>query len=162
MVKKRGWKSIDRYFDIDGIDTRYANRDAFRNFCLDFGWKEYMVYPEVADFRKLLHGEPGYDEPDRNALLFSRGPDKSLTALGYHSRAFRNWDTVMLSVIIPVSKPVDGVYGWCADHEAVPVICRSGAEFHDYGHGRLVLLMTPEVRERYDAVLSGYEEKGES
>ena len=69
MAKKREWRPVSQYFDLDGILNPDQNRQTFKRFVADFGWKEYMFSPVVRSFSKLLAGRTDYNYEDYNEGL---------------------------------------------------------------------------------------------
>ena len=99
MAKKKEWRPVSEYFDLNGLVNPEYNRDVFKQFVKDFGWKEYMFSPVVRSFWKLLSGQPDYNYEDHNGLGFTRLLDRSFEKLGGHNRAFRNGQDVMMSAV---------------------------------------------------------------
>lgn len=158
MAKKREWRPVSQYFDLDGILNPDQNRQTFKRFVADFGWKEYMFSPVVRSFSKLLAGRTDYNYEDYNALGFTRLPDRSFERLGGHNRAFRNGTDVMMSAVF-LQIPWEKLQTWCKAHPGIRyVVCKQEYDFHYQGRGFLLLFMTDETAKKYSDILAKYQE----
>lgn len=158
MAKKKEWRPVSQYFDLNGLFNPEYNRTVFKQFVNDFGWKEYMFSPVVRSFIKLLSGEPDYNYEDHNALGFSRLLDRSFEKLGGHNRAFRNGSDVMMTAVF-LQVPFDRLNEWCKAHPGISyMVCKRQYDFHYQGTGFLVLFMTDAMAEKYADVLNVYRE----
>ena len=158
MAKKKEWRPVSSYFDLNGLSNPEYNKDTFKQFVNDFGWKEYMFSPVVRSFWKLLSGQPDYNYEDRDGLGFSRLLDRSFEQLGGHNRAFRNGQDVMMSAVF-LQIPWEKLEKWCKDHPGIRyVVCKQQYDFHYQGHGFLVLFMTDMMVAKYADVLRRYQE----
>ncbi|MBQ1495314.1 MAG: hypothetical protein IIZ37_10805, partial [Acinetobacter sp.] len=152
------WRPVSQYFDLDGILNPDQNRETFKRFVSDFGWKEYMFSPVVRSFSKLLEGRSDYNYEDYNALGFTRLPDRSFERLGGHNRAFRHGHDVMMSAVY-LQIPQKKLDTWCKQHPGIRyVICQQKYDFHYQGRGFLVLFMTDAIATKYAKILDEYRE----
>lgn len=151
---KSEWKSISKYADVDGIEERVRNREAFSRFVREFRWQEYQFQPTPVDFQKFMAGRDDYNVKNHLALGFARLPDKSLNDFGF-ARGFRSGKDVMLVVI---SRDIDHkrVRLWAENHNLTYVFCKPERAFHDNGFGQMVFFMTESVRKKYDKILQDY------
>lgn len=158
MAKKKEWRPVSQYFDLDGILNPDYNRQNFQRFVKDFGWREYMFSPVVRSFAKLFAGQPDYNYEDHNALGFTRLPDRSLELIGGHNRAFRRGHDVMVTSVF-LRVPRKKLDAWCKAHPGIRyVVCKHEYDFHYQGRGFLVLLMNDVIAEKYADVIEKYRE----
>ena len=152
---RKEWRPVSGYADLDDFGNRLRNQEALRRFLADFGWLEYMFNPEAYDFRKFLAGDEAWREQPRDGIGFARLKDPSLAELGGYARAFRDRDSVMISV---TGERLDGkaVEAWAKSHRCDMAWCDPSRSFRGNGSARMALFMLPIVRKRFRDRLEEY------
>lgn len=152
---KKGWKPIESYSDLYGIEERQKNQAAFRRFQSCFGWTSYMFEPVVYDYKLLLSGSVRYDRPAPEAFGFARLPDRTLDKLCSHVRVFRRGDLVMLTCLVR-EQDEESFAEWCRARQFVYRVCDQEHSFHRSNKARLVLCMNEPTATRLQAKLLTY------
>lgn len=152
---RKDWRPVSKYSDLDDFENRLRNREALRRFLLDFQWLEFMFNPEAYDFAKFLKGDEKWRDKPRDGVGFSRLPDPSLKALGGYARAFRDKESVVITVTSAKLDP-RAVVEWNKKHGAVSCVCDPTRSFRANGTAHMVMFMTPETRARFRDLLAEY------
>lgn len=152
---RKQWKPVSGYADLDDFRNRLSNQEALRRFLMDFQWLEYMFNPEAYDFHDFLANGEKWRVKPRDGIGFQRLPDPSLKAMGGYARAFRDRESVMISVTTDKLDP-KAVLAWDKAHGAVSVACDASRSFRSNGRARMVLFMLPGTRGRFGPLLDRY------
>lgn len=152
---RKQWRPVSKYADLDDFVNSLRNREALRRFLMDFEWLEFMFNPEAYDFHKFLEGDESWRLKPRDGVGFSRLPDPTLRELGGYARAFRDKESVVISVTAERLDPKK-VVEWNRRHGTVSVVCDPSRSFRSNGRAQMVLFMLEPVRERFREKLDEY------
>lgn len=152
---KKEWRPVSKYADLDDFGNRLRNQEALRRFLMDFQWLEFMFNPEAYNFRKFLEGDESWRLKPRDGIGFARLPDPSLRALGGYARAFRDKESVMISVTMDKLNP-KAILAWRKKYAVESVVCDPTRSFRSNGTAHMVLFMLPETKIRFQDMLNEY------